>query len=83
MVDGKTYLNGVEVTDDAAFAAAVKSKVLPQTRAVIRADKDVSHGRVITVLDRLKQAGVNKIAFAVSPAPPSAAPALPNSAVKP
>ena len=36
-------------------------------RAVIRADKTVQHGRVIRVLDLLKQAGVAKIAFGVQP----------------
>ena len=34
---------------------------------MIRADKKVEHGRVIHVLDLLKQAGVAKIAFAVAP----------------
>ncbi len=38
-------------------------------RAVIRADKKVEHGRVIHVLDLLRQAGISKIAFAVSPGP--------------
>ena len=36
-------------------------------RAVIRADKTVQHGRIIRVLDLLKQAGVTKIAFGVTP----------------
>ncbi|MGH7271082.1 MAG: ExbD/TolR family protein, partial [Polyangiaceae bacterium] len=52
----------------------------PELRAVIKADTAVTHGRVIHVLDLLKQAHVNKIAFGVSPLPaaagaPSAAPA--------
>jgi biopolymer transport protein ExbD len=36
-------------------------------RAVIQADKSVTHGRVIRILDLLKQAGVAKIAFGVTP----------------
>ena len=36
-------------------------------RAVIKADSAVTHGRVIHVLDLLKQAHVNKIAFGVAP----------------
>jgi biopolymer transport protein ExbD len=46
-------------------------------RAVIKADGTVQHQRVIHVLDLLKQAGIAKIAFGVTPiAPePPAAPA--------
>jgi biopolymer transport protein ExbD len=38
-------------------------------RVVIRADKKVEHGRVIRVLDILKQAGLAKFAFGVAPVP--------------
>jgi biopolymer transport protein ExbD len=67
--DGKTRVDSQFVTDDESVAqlareAKGKSKDL---RAVIRADKKVEHGRVIHVLDLLKQAGVAKIAFAVAP----------------
>jgi biopolymer transport protein ExbD len=46
-------------------------------RAVIKADSMVRHGRVMHVLDLLKQAGIAKIAFGVTPiAPePTSAPA--------
>src|SRR5690606_13012840 len=68
---GKTYVDSKALpTDDAALplaqAALAKN---PDLRAVIRADKAVPHGRVIHVLDLLKQAKISKIAFAVSPAP--------------
>jgi biopolymer transport protein ExbD len=36
-------------------------------RAVIHADASVSHGRVVKVMDLLKQAGIGKIAFGVTP----------------
>jgi len=49
----------------------------PDLRAVIRADAAVSHGRVIRALDLLKQAGVSRIAFGVSPVPPGSADAGP------
>jgi biopolymer transport protein ExbD len=39
-------------------------------RAVIKADGTVQHQRVIHVLDLLKQAGVSKIAFGVTPIAP-------------
>jgi biopolymer transport protein ExbD len=50
-------------------------------RAVIKADSSVRHGRVMHVLDLLKQAGIAKIAFgvtAIAPEPvPGAAPPAP------
>ncbi|HKQ68744.1 MAG TPA: biopolymer transporter ExbD [Polyangiaceae bacterium] len=49
-------------------------------RAVIKADGTVQHQRVIHVLDLLKQAGISKIAFGVTPIAPepggTAAPAV-------
>jgi biopolymer transport protein ExbD len=65
-VDGKTMPN-----DDAIFplAKAAREKN-PELRAVIKADNAVPHGRVIHVLDLLKQAQVGKIAFGVSPVAP-------------
>ncbi len=40
----------------------------PELRAVIHADTAVSHGRVVRVMDLLKQGGIGKIAFGVTPA---------------
>jgi len=72
VVDSKAQAND-EVIFDLAKTAHTKN---PDIRTVIRADQSVQHGRVIHVLDLLKQAGVAKIAFATSLAPPvqSAAP---------
>jgi biopolymer transport protein ExbD len=68
MVDGKSVAN-----DDAIFPLAQDAaKSHNDLRAVIKADAAVTHGRVIHVLDLLKQAHVNKIAFGVTPAPPAA-----------
>jgi biopolymer transport protein ExbD len=54
-------------SDDALLAAARDAHAKnADVRAVIRADKDVAHGRVIRVLDLLKQAGLSKIAFGVT-----------------
>jgi biopolymer transport protein ExbD len=64
--DGATVLDGKPIpNDDAilALAAAARAKG-GDLRVVIRADRAVSHGRVIHVLDLLKQAHVEKIAFA-------------------
>ena len=77
--DGTMVVDGKKVPDDKAVkqlaAEALEKK--KDLRAVIRADKTVQHGRIIRVLDLLKQAGVSKIAFGVTPisAEPGEAPA--------
>jgi biopolymer transport protein ExbD len=76
-IDGKTRVDSLVVPaddsiSDLARQARAKNK---DVRAVIRADKKVEHGRVIRVLDLLKQAGVAKIAFAVTPTTPLDTPA--------
>lgn len=64
--DKSLKLNG-ESLDDAEFLVRLgQLESLRQTRAVIRADKTVEHGRVMAVLDDMKKAGLSKIAFAVS-----------------
>jgi biopolymer transport protein ExbD len=65
--DGKTLAN-----DDAILGVAKEARAKEaELRAVIKADKEVPHGRVIHVLDLLKTADVKKIAFGVSPVNPS------------
>src|SRR3954463_2807840 len=74
--DGKRRVDSENLDSDeniTPLAAAAKAKN-PELRAVIRADRKVEHGRVIHVLDLLKRAGVNKIAFAVSPSDKSGTP---------
>ena len=58
MVDGKPVADGA--LDAQCRAALEKDKEL---RAVIQADGDVPHKRVIDVLDRLKSAGLTRVAF--------------------
>jgi len=64
--DGRVLLNGKESTDEeiSAFAkSAIASK--PDTQAIISADKDVPHGRVIGVIDLIKTAGITKFAITI------------------
>jgi biopolymer transport protein ExbD len=64
--DGKTLLNGKPATDDdiTTFAkSAIEKK--PETQAIISADKDVPHGRVIGVIDLIKTAGISKFAITI------------------
>jgi len=69
--DGQTQVDQHSVQgDDAILSLANDAHTKdPQLRAVIKADSAVPHGRVIHVLDLLKQAHVAKIAFGVTPAP--------------
>jgi biopolymer transport protein ExbD len=71
MVDQKKLAN-----DDALFPLAREGHAkTPDLRAVIKADGTVQHQRVIHVLDLLKQAGIAKIAFGVTPIAPEPTPA--------
>jgi biopolymer transport protein ExbD len=69
--DGKARVDSKPVGDDEGILPLARTAKAgnKEIRAVIRADKKVEHGRVIHVLDLLRQAGIAKIAFAVSPAP--------------
>jgi biopolymer transport protein ExbD len=66
--DGLSQVDGVTVPNDDAILPLAKAarEKNPELRAVIKADAAVPHGRVIHVLDLLKQAHVTKIAFGVS-----------------
>lgn len=72
--NGDTVVNGKKVPNDDAVLPLAKQELVknPDLRAVIRADTTVQHGRVIRILDLLKQGGVNKIAFGVTPIPAEA-----------
>jgi len=77
--DGKARVDSVAVDRDEAIADLAKQAKAKNrdVRVVIRADKKVEHGRVIRVLDILKQAGLAKFAFGVAPAPRDDAPPAP------
>ncbi len=77
--DGSLFLGGDAVTPeqlrDAVRAAVAKD---PKSQAIIAGDKDVSHGRVVWVMDLVKSLGVASFAIQIDPAgltPP--APAAP------
>ena len=64
--EGKLTLDGKVVEDQQIqVAAAEESKKNPDVQAIISADKDVSHGRVVSVLDLVKAAGVKKFAISI------------------
>lgn len=67
--NGETSVDSKKVPNDEAILALAREARAKNEdlRAVIQADQAVTHGRVIHVLDLLKQAGVGKIAFGVTP----------------
>jgi biopolymer transport protein ExbD len=67
--DGRAFVDTKPIpNDDAILPLARESQAAhADLRAVIKADSAVTHGRVIHVLDLLKTAHVNKIAFGVTP----------------
>lgn len=69
LADGNTLVDSKPVPNDNAILGLAKAahEKNPELRAVIKADASVPHGRVIHVLDLLKQAQVAKIAFGVQP----------------
>lgn len=73
--DESIALDGRAVGKDDLGRELEKLEGLSERRAVIRADRNASHGRVIEVVDALKRAGVKKIAFSVNPAEAPAPPA--------
>ncbi len=64
--DGSVSFNGAP-SDDTALATAVKDMAMknPEVQAVIAADKDVPHGKVIGVIDIVKSNGVTKFAISI------------------
>jgi len=66
---GAAYVDGHAVTDDEAIKVQALQELSqhPDLKAVIQADGDVPHRRVIHVMDLLSQARIANIAFAVEP----------------
>lgn len=64
--DGKLNLDGKMVEDQEVAAKALDEvKKNPDIQAIIAADKDVPHGRVVSVLDLVKGSGVKKFAISI------------------
>ena len=69
------YLNGTEITPASLRPRLEEvAKKDSKAQAIIAADKDVSHGEVIGLIDLVRQAGIFKFALNIDPAPENAAP---------
>lgn len=63
---GGVLANGKPVSDDAELRSRARQALEedPDLRTVIAASADTSHGRVMHVLDTVRDAGITKVAFA-------------------
>jgi len=77
------FLNGEKIPSLAAAAGVIRSEASkdPKIQAVISADKGVEYGRVIEMIDTVKQNGVD--AFALDIERGGAAPVAPSAAAAP
>jgi biopolymer transport protein TolR len=65
---GGALVDGLPATDaDIATRAANALRETPQLRAVIQADGDVPHRKVVHVMDLLRGAGISRVAFGAVP----------------
>src|SRR4051812_26021874 len=64
--DGSVGLNGKATTAEAImdYAKTLAAK-RPDVQAIISADKDVSHGKVVGIIDAVKSGGVKKFAITI------------------
>lgn len=63
---GEVRLNGKPATDDQISEMARQlSEKNPDVQAVIAADKDVPHGKVVSIIDVVKTAGVKRFAISI------------------
>ena len=63
---GGISLNGAPSSEEAvkAFSRELSQKA-PETQAIISADKDVSHGTVVKIIDAVKSGGVKRFAITI------------------
>ena len=64
--DGSVSLNG-KASDEAAITSYSKDLAAkkPEVQAIISADKEVPHGRVVGIIDAVKSGGVKKFAITI------------------
>jgi len=70
--EGKLFFDKEEVASpaEAALRLASQTGADAQVSVVINADRAVEHGRVVDLMDAVRQAGVTRIARAVRPLSP-------------
>jgi biopolymer transport protein ExbD len=64
--DGKIQLDGKTVSENEIMTAAKDEySKNPDVQAIISADKEVPHGKVVSILDVIKSAGVKRFAISI------------------
>jgi len=64
--DGGVFLNGAKASEDQIKLKTEEELAKnPEIQAVISADKDVPHGKVVTMMDLVKSVGVKKFAISI------------------
>ena len=62
--DGKLFLNGNPLNEEQLASEAGKAaQENPEVEAILSADRRVSHGDVVRIIDRIRQAKVEKVAI--------------------
>ena len=62
--EGSLMVNGNAVGEDRLLALAEESALSsPDIQAIISADQEVSHGRVIAIIDTIRSAGISRFAI--------------------
>jgi len=65
---GRIYLNRKLVTlDDVSKTLKQKARINPKMLVIIQADEQVTHGKVVQIMDIAKTAGLNRLAIATRP----------------
>ena len=66
--EGRMFLNGTPATPE-ILRAAIQASVAKdaKTQVIVAGDKNVSHGRVVWVLDLVKSLGVTSFAIQIDP----------------
>ncbi len=66
--DARLYLNGEETTEEALADAVFREhEANPGVQAIISADKDITHGYVVRLIDLVKLNGVSRFAINIDP----------------
>lgn len=67
--EGKIYLNGAEVMDDAALSAGIKDAITKtgNSTVIIEGDKMAFHGEMVKIMGIAKEAGAGKLAITTIP----------------
>jgi biopolymer transport protein TolR len=67
--EGRIYLNGAEITDDAALSTGIKDAITKtgNNTVIIEGDKMAFHGEMVKIMGIAKEAGAGKLAITTIP----------------